>query len=162
MQFGLKDLAELPTLKEFEEIRRLAIADECAPAEPSARRSERREVDARSGRRSSAGRGRSQRAVESETAGDARRRRRGSDAGSPMPEERLQKILSQAGVAIRRKAEQIILEGRVTVNGKVVTELGTKADLERDHIKVDGTLLRAAASTCLHRAEQARRRASPR
>ena len=41
----------------------------------------------------------------------------------------------------RRKAEQIILEGRVTVNGKVVTELGTKADLERDHIKVDGQLI---------------------
>lgn len=59
-----------------------------------------------------------------------------------MPEERLQKILSRAGVASRRQAEQLILEGRVTVNGKTVTELGTKADLERDHIKVDGRLLR--------------------
>ena len=57
-----------------------------------------------------------------------------------MPEERLQKILSRAGVASRRKAEKIMLEGRVTVNGTVVTELGTKADLERDHIKVDGKL----------------------
>jgi pseudouridine synthase len=57
-------------------------------------------------------------------------------------EERLQKILSQAGVASRRQAEQIILEGRVTVNGAVVTELGTKADLAKDHIKVDGRLLR--------------------
>jgi 23S rRNA pseudouridine2605 synthase len=57
--------------------------------------------------------------------------------------ERLQKILSRAGVASRRKAEQLILEGRVTVNGKMVTELGSKADLSRDHIKVDGTLLRA-------------------
>jgi 23S rRNA pseudouridine2605 synthase len=59
-----------------------------------------------------------------------------------MAEERLQKILSRAGVASRRKAEQIILEGRVRVNGAVVTELGSKADLEHDHIKVDGRLIR--------------------
>jgi 23S rRNA pseudouridine2605 synthase len=59
-----------------------------------------------------------------------------------MPEERLQKILSAAGVASRRKAEGLIVEGRVTVNGAVVTELGSKADLERDHIKVDGRLLK--------------------
>jgi 23S rRNA pseudouridine2605 synthase len=60
----------------------------------------------------------------------------------PMPEERLQKILSRSGVTSRRKAEQMILEGRVTVNGTVITEMGSKADLERDHIKVDGRLLR--------------------
>jgi len=60
-----------------------------------------------------------------------------------MPAERLQKILSHAGVASRRHAEQIILEGRVTVNGAVVTELGSKADFESDHIKVDGRLLHA-------------------
>ena len=60
-----------------------------------------------------------------------------------MPEERLQKIISRAGVASRRKAEDIITEGRVSVNGKVVLELGTKADLETDHIKVDGKLLHA-------------------
>ena len=59
-----------------------------------------------------------------------------------MPEERLQKILSQAGVASRRKAEELIVEGRVTVNGETITELGSKADLESDHIKVDGRLLR--------------------
>ncbi|MEO8594847.1 MAG: pseudouridine synthase [Candidatus Solibacter sp.] len=59
-----------------------------------------------------------------------------------MAEERLQKILSQAGVASRRQAEKIMLEGRVTVNGSVITELGSKADLEIDHIKVDGKLLR--------------------
>ncbi len=58
-----------------------------------------------------------------------------------MPEERLQKILSRAGIASRRKAEEIIAEGRVTVNGKVVDELGAKADITRDHIKVDGRLL---------------------
>jgi len=60
-----------------------------------------------------------------------------------MAEERLQKILSQAGVASRRQSETLIVEGRVTVNGKTVTELGSKADLERDHVKVDGRLLRA-------------------
>jgi len=60
-----------------------------------------------------------------------------------MPEERLQKILSQAGVASRRQAEKLMIEGRVTVNGAAVTELGSKADLERDHIKVDGKLIHA-------------------
>jgi len=60
-----------------------------------------------------------------------------------MPEERIQKILSQAGVASRRQAEQMMVAGRVTVNGAVVTELGSKADLERDHIKVDGRLIHA-------------------
>jgi len=60
-----------------------------------------------------------------------------------MAEQRLQKILSQAGVASRRKAEELITEGRVTVNGEVVTELGSKADFDTDHVKVDGRLLRA-------------------
>jgi 23S rRNA pseudouridine2605 synthase len=60
-----------------------------------------------------------------------------------MPEQRLQKILSQAGVASRRKAEKLITEGRVTVNGAVITELGSKADFEVDHVKVDGRLLHA-------------------
>jgi 23S rRNA pseudouridine2605 synthase len=60
-----------------------------------------------------------------------------------MPEERLQKILSQAGVTSRRTAEELMGEGRVTVNGKTVTELGSKADIDNDHIKVDGRLLRA-------------------
>jgi 23S rRNA pseudouridine2605 synthase len=62
-----------------------------------------------------------------------------------MAEVRLQKLLAHAGVASRRKAEQLMLEGRVTVNGAIVTELGTKADAARDHIKVDGKLLRFAA-----------------
>src|SRR5215471_10217739 len=59
-----------------------------------------------------------------------------------MPQERLQKILSQAGIASRRQAEKIMTEGRVTVNGAIITELGSKANLETDHIKVDGKLIR--------------------
>ncbi len=55
--------------------------------------------------------------------------------------ERLQKILSGAGVTSRRKAEQLIVEGRVTVNGAIVSELGSRADIDADHIKVDGKLL---------------------
>jgi len=57
--------------------------------------------------------------------------------------ERLQKILARAGIASRRKSEELILQGRVTVNGQVVTELGSKADLEHDRIEVDGRRLRA-------------------
>jgi 23S rRNA pseudouridine2605 synthase len=57
-------------------------------------------------------------------------------------EERLQKIISSAGIASRRKAEVLITEGRVTVNGQIVSELGSKADLETDHIKVDGKLIK--------------------
>jgi len=58
-----------------------------------------------------------------------------------MPVERLQKIIAAAGVASRRKAEELITSGRVAVNGQTVTELGTKADAERDHIRVNGKLL---------------------
>lgn len=58
--------------------------------------------------------------------------------------ERLQKILAQAGIASRRHAEELITEGRVQVNGQVVTTLGTKADPARDHIRVDGKLLQGA------------------
>ena len=60
-----------------------------------------------------------------------------------MPPERLQKIISAAGVASRRKAEELISSGRVQVNGKLVTELGSKADPDQDHIRVDGKLLHA-------------------
>jgi 23S rRNA pseudouridine2605 synthase len=52
--------------------------------------------------------------------------------------DRLQKILAAAGMASRRKAEEIILAGRVSLNGKIVTELGTKADPTIDTIAVDG------------------------
>lgn len=57
-------------------------------------------------------------------------------------EERLQKILSKCGIASRRKAEEMILESRVKVNGVTAT-LGMKADLEKDHIKVNGKLIRS-------------------
>jgi 23S rRNA pseudouridine2605 synthase len=57
-------------------------------------------------------------------------------------EERLQKIISSAGIASRRKAEVLITEGRVTVNGEIISELGSKADPETDHIKVDGKLIK--------------------
>jgi 23S rRNA pseudouridine2605 synthase len=59
-----------------------------------------------------------------------------------MASERLQKIMAACGVASRRKAEEIIAAGRVTVNGKVVVELGTKADVEKDLICVDGKPLK--------------------
>ena len=58
-----------------------------------------------------------------------------------LKEERLQKIIAAAGVASRRKAEELIQAGAVTVNGKTVTELGSKADPEKDHIKVRGRLI---------------------
>ncbi|MCA1632868.1 MAG: rRNA pseudouridine synthase [Acidobacteria bacterium] len=56
-------------------------------------------------------------------------------------ETRLQKLIADAGIASRRHAEELIAAGEVTVNGKVITELGTKADPERDHIKVRGKLI---------------------
>ena len=59
-------------------------------------------------------------------------------------QERLQKILAHAGVASRRKAEEMIQQGRVTVNGHIITELGSKADSAEDVIKVDGKKLRSA------------------
>ena len=58
-------------------------------------------------------------------------------------QERLQKILARAGFASRRGAEQIMLEGRVTVNGETVRELGTKADLATDDVRVDGVRVKA-------------------
>lgn len=56
-------------------------------------------------------------------------------------EERLQKLIAAAGVASRRHAEEMIAAGEVTINGAVVTELGTKADPAHDHIKVRGKLI---------------------
>ncbi len=80
--------------------------------------------------------------------------KRPGDAERPAPEEtapkaprdkgkteRLQKILASAGIASRRKAEEFIVQGRVQVNGQLITELGTKADPVHDHIRVDGKLI---------------------
>jgi 23S rRNA pseudouridine2605 synthase len=61
-----------------------------------------------------------------------------------MPQERLQKIIAAAGIASRRKAEELITSGHVQVNGQTVTELGSKADPETDHIRVNGKLLHGA------------------
>jgi 23S rRNA pseudouridine2605 synthase len=58
---------------------------------------------------------------------------------------RLQKIIADAGITSRRKAEELIVQGRVAVNGQTITELGSKADPERDHIKVDGKLIHRTA-----------------
>lgn len=61
-------------------------------------------------------------------------------------EERLQKILSRAGITSRRGAEEMIIAGRVAVNGVTVTELGAKADPDRDHITLDGRKVAAAVA----------------
>jgi 23S rRNA pseudouridine2605 synthase len=61
---------------------------------------------------------------------------------APGHPERLQKILAAAGLTSRRKAEALILEGRVQVNGQVITQLGAKADPTRDAIRVDGKRIR--------------------
>ena len=60
-------------------------------------------------------------------------------------QERLQKILAHAGIASRRKAEEYIELGRVSVNGKIVTELGTRADPATDNIKVDGKRIKVSS-----------------
>lgn len=67
-----------------------------------------------------------------------------TDHGPGERQERLQKILASSGVCSRRKAEELILAGRVQVNGKIVSELGSKANASHDHIRVDGKLLHGA------------------
>src|ERR1043166_9186387 len=56
-------------------------------------------------------------------------------------QHRLQKLIAAAGIASRRHAEELIINGKVSLNGKIVTELGTKADPDHDHIKVNGKLI---------------------
>ena len=60
--------------------------------------------------------------------------------------ERLQKFLSRAGVASRRQAEELILEGKVRVNGQVVTEMGVKIDPDKDRVQVEGKRVRLPSS----------------
>jgi 23S rRNA pseudouridine2605 synthase/16S rRNA pseudouridine516 synthase len=64
--------------------------------------------------------------------------------------DRLQKVLARAGVASRRAAERLIEEGRVRVNGKIVTRLGTRVDAQRDAISVDGRRIPNAPSQSLY------------
>jgi 23S rRNA pseudouridine2605 synthase len=65
-------------------------------------------------------------------------------------EQRLQKLIAAAGIASRRHAEELIASGKVSINGKTITELGVKADPDRDHIKVNGRLI----NPLLNRQEQ--------
>ena len=57
-------------------------------------------------------------------------------------EVRLQKYLADCGIASRRKSEELILAGKVTVNGQVITELGVKVDSEKDEIKFNGKIVK--------------------
>ena len=59
---------------------------------------------------------------------------------------RINKYIASCGVASRRKAEEIILDGRVTVNGKLVTELAFNIDEEKDIVEIDGCLLYTSRS----------------
>ena len=72
-----------------------------------------------------------------------------------MAQERLQKILAAAGVASRRKAEELITAGRISVNGEKITALGSKADVRNDEIRLDGELLRGPERHVYIVAEQA-------
>jgi 23S rRNA pseudouridine2605 synthase len=65
-------------------------------------------------------------------------------------DERLQKIISRAGIASRRHAEQLIESGQVRVNGHVITELGSKADVENDRIEVAGKVIQAPEASQAH------------
>src|SRR6476646_3073375 len=62
---------------------------------------------------------------------------------SEADKQRLQKILSAAGIASRRLSEELIVQGRVSVNGETVRELGTRADPDKDEIKVDGRRIKS-------------------
>ena len=75
---------------------------------------------------------------------------------------RLQKFLARAGVASRRGSEEIIVAGRVSVNGVPVAELGTKVDVDADVVAVDGVRVAPRAGREDHHAAQARGASSPR
>ena len=78
-----------------------------------------------------------------------------------MPSERLQKLIARAGIASRRHAEQLILSGQVRVNGKVVTELGTKADLATDKVEAAGRLITAAETPSTSRSTNPQKLSPP-
>ena len=56
-------------------------------------------------------------------------------------QERLQKIIARAGVASRREAEKMMLDGRVSVNNQIIRQLGVRADINKDQIRIDGALI---------------------
>jgi 23S rRNA pseudouridine2605 synthase len=72
-----------------------------------------------------------------------------ADEERQVARERLQKLLSRAGVTSRRKAERLILDGRVSVNGTVVRELGTRAVWGKDEIRIDGTPVASSVETVI-------------
>jgi hypothetical protein len=83
--------------------------------------------------------------IDEETDGEDEDEEPAERANRPEPKlERLQKILSKAGISSRRHAEEMITSGRVQVNGQVITTLGAKADADQDHIRVDGKMLSGA------------------
>ncbi len=160
LRFGLKDVNDLPSMEEFEKMagelaeseaegeaqdainlssEAATPAEEAAPVEaeqPSAESSE--QVAATSEERAHR--------LKKPPAEPSTARAPGMTATQEQEgernEQRLQKIVAAAGIASRRKAEELITSGRVQVNGQKVTELGSKADPERDHIRVDGKLLK--------------------
>ena len=156
MRFGLRDLTELPSLEEFEKLAAGEMQDELFAAGEGA-------VADATGTPSDDGGMEQMEEDKAERSGECDRtysifrprarqsRRTGGRTRLPlkdrrlrMPPQRLQKIIAAAGISSRRKAEELITQGRVSVNGQTVTELGNKADIERDHIKVDGKLLQGA------------------
>ena len=134
LHFGLKDLEELPQIEQFAEV----LGEEVDVAGLSAR-SRRRDRPRCRWPRKAIPRPRTRRV----RIRRARSRPRRAAVSSRPVEERLQKILSRAGIASRRGAEKVMAEGRVTVNGETVREMGSKADIARDDVRVDGVRLRA-------------------
>jgi len=118
VHFGLDRLQDLPPIDDFQEL--LGAGEPSPSRRPSPRPSGR-------GRRDRPGRNRRGRVVRT---------------GRGRVSERLQKVLAHAGIASRRAAETLISAGRVTVNGEVVTRLGTSVDPARDTIRVDGKKVR--------------------
>ena len=161
LRFGLKDVNDLPSMEEFEkmagELAESEAEGEVQDATCTPLKSRAVKRIATSGpleRTGSAAGSRILRGSGRRGAGiDALSRRRRAESGSRVMTDnqerggegnpqRLQKIMAAAGIASRRKAEELIASGRVQVNGQTVTELGSKADPDRDHIRVDGKLLK--------------------
>ena len=164
LRFGLKDVNDLPSMEEFEKMagelaeseaegeaqdavnlssEAVTPAEDAAPVEaeqPSAESSE--EVAAASEEDATSPEEATADTEPKKPAARAPGMTATQEQEGERNEQRLQKIVAAAGIASRRKAEELITSGRVQVNGQKVTELGSKADPERDHIRVDGKLLK--------------------